>query len=77
MPDIKSEDTATWWKILKAGYPAYGLDEVLAIYRRPPHSLSSNKLEAVRRIWQLYRRQEMLPFFKVQAAFWVGHGELP
>lgn len=64
MPDIKSEDTATWWKILKAGYPAYGLDEVLAIYRRPPHSLSSNKLEAVRRIWQLYRRQEMLPLFQ-------------
>lgn len=62
MPDVKSEDTATWWKILRNGFTAYGLNEVLAIYRRPADSLSSNKLEAVRRIWNLYRRQERLPF---------------
>lgn len=55
MPNVPSEDTATWWRILKSGYEAYGLDEDLAIYRRPPKSLSSNKLEAVRRIWFLYR----------------------
>ena len=55
MPDVPSEDTATWWRILKSGYEAYGLDETLAIYRRPPKSLSSNKLEAIRRIWFLYR----------------------
>ncbi len=62
MPDVKSEDTATWWKILRNGFTAYGIDEVLAIYRRPANSLSSNKLEAVRRIWNLYRRQERLSF---------------
>lgn len=55
MPIIKSEDTATWWQILKAGYVAYGLNETLAVYRRPAKSLSSNKLEAIRRIWHLYR----------------------
>lgn len=60
MPEVESEDTATWWQILRAGYTAYGLDEVLAIYRRPAQSLSSNKLTAVRRIWNLYRRQEKL-----------------
>lgn len=60
MPEVKSEDTATWWKILRNGFTAYGLDEVLAIYRRPAKSLSSNKLEAIRRIWNLYRRQEHL-----------------
>lgn len=60
MPDVKSEDTATWWKILRAGYTAYGLDENLAVYRRPERSLSSNKLEAIRRIWRLYRGQEGL-----------------
>lgn len=60
MPQVESEDTATWWQILRAGYVACGLDEVLAIYRRPPKSLSSNKLKAVRRIWNLYRRQERL-----------------
>ena len=60
MPDVASEDTATWWQILRAGYRAYGLDEVLAIYRRPAKSLSSNKFVAIRRIWNLYRRQENL-----------------
>ena len=60
MPEVKSEDTATWWKLLRNGYAAYGLDEVLVIYRRPAKSLSSNKLEAVRRIWNLYRKQEAL-----------------
>lgn len=63
MPQVASEDTATWWQILRAGHTAYGLDEVLAVYRRPPRSLSSNKLKAVKRIWNLYRRQEKLPVF--------------
>lgn len=58
MPLVKSEDTATWWRILRSGYDAYGLDEVTAIYRRPASSLSSNKFEAMKRIWNLYRRQE-------------------
>lgn len=60
MPVVESEDTATWWRILREGYTAYGLDETLAVYRRPAQSLSSNKLTAIRRIWNLYRRQEKL-----------------
>ena len=60
MPDVKSEDTATWWKILRSGYTVYGMDEVLVRYRRPLNSLSSNKIEAVRRIWNLYRNVENL-----------------
>lgn len=60
MPNVPSEDTATWWQILRAGHVAYGLDEVLAVYRRPAKSLSSNKLKAVKRIWDLYRKQEGL-----------------
>lgn len=60
MPVVESEDTATWWQILRAGYAAYGLDEVLAVYRRPAKSLSSNKFTAMKRIWRLYRRQEKL-----------------
>ncbi|MDE6603962.1 MAG: glycosyltransferase [Lachnospiraceae bacterium] len=60
MPEVESEDTAAWWQILRAGYTAFGLDEVLAVYRRPQGSLSSNKFKAVKRIWNLYRRQEKL-----------------
>lgn len=60
MPDVASEDTATWWKVLKSGINAYGLEEVLTIYRRPAKSLSSNKLTAIKRIWNLYRNVENL-----------------
>ena len=64
MPKIKSEDTALWWKILREGYTAYGLDKNLVIYRRPSKSLSSNKIEAIRRIWFLYRKWEKLNVFQ-------------
>lgn len=64
MPDVKSEDTATWWQILRSGYTAYGLDENLVIYRRPKKSLSSNKAAALSRIWSLYRKQEGLSVVK-------------
>ena len=73
MPDVKSEDTATWWKILRSGYTAHGLNENLAIYRRPKGSLSSNKMVAVRRIWNLYRNQEKLsvPVSAWHLFFWA------
>lgn len=67
MPDIPSEDTATWWRILQTGITAYGLDEPLVIYRRPASSLSSNKGKAVKRIWGLYR--EIADLGMVSAAF--------
>lgn len=73
MPDIKSEDTALWWKVLRNGYTAYGLDRNLVLYRRPARSLSSNKLEAIRRIWNLYRRAEGLsvPYSLYNLCFWA------
>ena len=60
MPHIKSEDTASWWKILKSGVTAYGLNKVYVIYRISGNSLSSDKVEALRRIWNLYRKSEKL-----------------
>lgn len=73
MPNMKSEDTALWWKILRNGYDAYGLDENLVIYRRPQQSLSSNKLVAIRRIWDLYRKAEGLsiPYSCYNFCFWA------
>lgn len=62
-PDTDSEDTANWWKILKKVPYAYGLDEILTLYRRSEGTLSSNKLAAVKKIWRLYRRVEKLPLF--------------
>lgn len=66
MPLIKSEDTALWWRILREGNVAYGLDENMVMYRRPGKngkSLSSNKLEAIKRVWALYRKAEGLNVF--------------
>lgn len=63
MPNVKSEDTALWWKILKNGYTAYGLDQNLVRYRRVGKTLSSNKFKAIRRIWNLYRNVEGLGVF--------------
>lgn len=62
MPNLRRrQDAATWLQILKAGHCCYGLPQVLAEYRRTKHSLSSNKLLAVRGMWHLYRKVERLP----------------
>lgn len=73
MPLVKSEDTALWWRILRGGVPAYGLQENLVLYRRISNSLSSNKIEALRRIWNLYRKEEKLsiPFSAYNFCLWA------
>ena len=65
MPNVKSEDTATWWKLLKNSVDkAYGLQEVLSYYRRGTNSHSSNKVKAVKQTWNLYRKVEKLNLIK-------------
>jgi len=64
MPNVMSEDTACWWKVLKIVKHAYGMQESLSYYRRSRGTLSANKIEAVKRVWSLYRNVEKqsLPF---------------
>ena len=73
MPFIKSEDTATWWRLLRNGVKAYGLNESLTLYRRSGSTLSSDKMEAIRRIWNLYRNAEKLsvPYSAYCFMFWA------
>ena len=73
MPIIKSEDTALWFKVLRTGTVAYGLDENLVRYRRMGGTLSSNKLVAIKRIWNLYRKSEHLsiPYSAYNFVFWA------
>lgn len=73
MPLVPSEDTATWWQILRNGHTAYGINRVLAIYTRPAQSLSSNKWKAMMRIWNLYRKIEKLPLIEsiYHFCFWA------
>lgn len=62
MPNVYSEDTACWWKVLKKIKCAFGMQDVLAYYRRSAGTLSSNKFIAIKRIWNLYRNVEKLSF---------------
>lgn len=65
MPNVpRGQDTATWWKVLKKIDYAYGLNEILSFYRRTNESLSSNKLVALKRTWNLYRNVEHLNILK-------------
>lgn len=65
MPNVRrGQDTATWWKVLKTGVNAYGLNESLSMYRRSNNTLSSNKIKALKRTWNLYRNVEKLSAFK-------------
>ena len=60
MPNLQiGEDTYVWWNILKKGITAYGMNEVLAYYRRKKNSLSSNKIKAVICAFKLYCLQEI------------------
>ncbi|MCR5735727.1 MAG: glycosyltransferase [Lachnospiraceae bacterium] len=78
MPCVESEDTATWWKILKKEQYAYGLDESLTLYRRSKGSLSSDKSVAIKRIWNLYRNVEKLSVIESAYCFvfWAFHAVL-
>lgn len=65
VPDIrKRNDDALWLKMLKVIPYAYGLNEVLMLYRIRENSLSSNKLELVKYHWYLYREIEKLSIFR-------------
>jgi teichuronic acid biosynthesis glycosyltransferase TuaG len=61
MPNIKSShDMALWLQILKRGFCAYGLNEVLANYRIVNTSNTANKKKAALDVWQVYRKTEKL-----------------
>jgi O-antigen biosynthesis protein WbqP len=69
MPNVKSEDTATWWKVLKKIDYAQGLNEILSYYRRTATSSSANKITAVRQAWGLYRNVEHLSLMRSSYSF--------
>lgn len=64
MPDIEAEDIATWWKILKKGYIAYGLNETLVYYFQVKNSKSANKLKSAVNRWNIYRKVENFNILK-------------
>ncbi|WP_195939936.1 glycosyltransferase family 2 protein [Romboutsia sp. 1001713B170131_170501_G6] len=64
MSGVRHEDYVLWLSILKRGYIAYGLDEVLAQYRKSLTSLSGNKIKSAMWTWNIYRNIEKIPLYK-------------
>jgi len=65
MPHIKSShDMALWLLIMKRGFRAYGLNEVLAKYRLVSTSNTAKKYKAVADVWKVYREIEKLSLIK-------------
>lgn len=69
MPQIRHEDYATWLSILRDGHRAYGLNKVLAIYRKSSNSLSGNKVKSAIWTWNIIRNVEKVPFPKAVLYF--------
>ena len=60
MPDIRlGQDTSCWWKILRKGITAYGMDEMLVVYRVGNKSLSSNKIRSIKGTWNIYKLEDI------------------
>ena len=59
------QDYATWLKILRTGYIAVGINEVLNRYRVGHNSLSSNKLNSIRQIWEMQTYEEKISRIRV------------
>jgi len=65
MPIIRSShDMALWLLIMKRGFTAYGLSEVLATYRLVNTSNSASKTKAAKDVWKVYREIEHLSLIK-------------
>ena len=65
MPLIRAgQDTATWLLILKNEKKAYSINQSLATYRVVSGSVSSNKVKALKRTWNIYRNIEKLSLIK-------------
>ena len=52
------QDYATWLRLLSSGVNAVGINEVLAKYRIGHKSLSSNKFDSIRQIWEIQTKDE-------------------
>lgn len=58
------QDYAYWLAIMKKGFDAYGMPIVLSHYRTVANSISSNKLKAAKKNWELYHHIEGHSFLK-------------
>ncbi len=66
--NIYHEDIALWFQLLRDGWVARGVPEILASYRQRSDSKTSNKLMSAVRRWPIYRRHLGLSVSQSMAA---------
>ena len=72
MPLIrKRQDWAYWLQLIKQCHEAKGLKESLAIYRKRPGSISSNKFEMIKYNWLIYYQVERFSLIKSLFYFFI------
>lgn len=65
MPLIpRRQDYGLWLSLIRDGGEVAGAQEIVALYRSHPGSISSNKLAVAYWQWYLYRKHEKLPHWK-------------
>ena len=69
MRDIGHEDYVLWLDVLRCGGLAVNTNNVQALYRVRTTSVSSNKLQAFKWQWNIYRNVEYLSIFKAIRCF--------
>lgn len=62
--DFYHEDYVMWTQILRDGYKANGLEEVLVNWRYMQNSRSFNKIKSAQNRWLIYRKYLKLPLKK-------------
>lgn len=65
------QDGQLWIFLMKRGFKAYGIDEILCQYRVHKDSISANKIKATINIWKLYYKIEKLGLFK--SCYYFSH----
>ena len=63
------QDYATWLMLLRSGCLACGIDEALVKYRVRKGSLSSNKLESIKQVWEIQVQDEKIN--KIASSYYV------
>lgn len=67
-----SDDMALWLSLMRKGFNAYPLNEVLLKYRITNNSASSKKLKAASDVWKVYRKNEGMSWLRSASCF-VGY----
>ncbi len=68
-PLMRAQDYGLWLNILRSGHIALGINQILALYRERPGSLSSSKLRKAYYQWRIYRNLEKISMAKTVKLF--------